>query len=203
MSLHDSLAFGAFGARLGMARRFPTRLLFGAFLGRLAARRKTTRFLLGLAARRCTTRLASGALGVGFLAGATFALAGTLRPNSPSATTEGVLATSEGVLATREGVLATREGVLATREGVLATSESPLATSEGRERHLSAWRPSTFWPSTFQLCTSPGGHPRFGSLASVATAPCPPFVRGLMWLLVLGRRCCCWVRAGLWLGFCS
>ena len=35
------------GARLGMARRFPTRLLFGAFLGRLAARRKTTRFYSG------------------------------------------------------------------------------------------------------------------------------------------------------------
>ena len=41
LSLHDSLAFGAW---LAWARRFPTRLLFGAFWGRLAARRKTTRF---------------------------------------------------------------------------------------------------------------------------------------------------------------
>ena len=187
------------------ARRFPTRLLFGAFLACLAARRFPTRFLLGLAARRKTTRFYSGALGVGFLVGPTFALAGTPRPNSPSAARTRCLGGTHKVswrhakVSWRHAKVSWRHAKVSWRQPKVSWRHAKVSWRhpnahwrhlKAHARRLSAWRPSTFWPSTFQFGTSsvglaalhvsvwnvvcrPFGHPRF-SLERRLSAFGPP-----------------------------
>ena len=139
------------GARLGMARRFPTRLLFGAFLGRLAARRKTTRFYSGSGGLSLHDSLGlRGLWELGFWQARLSPWPVRCAPTAHRRPAK--VSWRHAKVSWRHPKVSWRhpQGVLATSERPSATSESPCAPSVGPprfscRRRLSACRPSTFW----------------------------------------------------------